>query len=337
MKKTLVALSVAALAATSANAATVYNQDGTKVDINGSVRVMLNKLTDHRADLQNDGSRVKVKFSQEIGEGLKALGYIEVRPSDDDFGGGITTKRLYAGLAADGIGNIVFGKAKTAADHFKLADPTEQGYSIKDATDYKTAGDKVVKFETANFAGFGFETSYAFDKTSDKYEATGSETKNKNAYQFLAKYDNDFDGLGVNARALYSHAKNNTADANKTWGLAAGVSYAGFGFAADYAHAKQGDQKAKGYSFATTYQVAEPVDVYAVYTHGNFDNTEREVVGNATKVAVDKVKAITLGSHYQVAKNVMTYVEYASVKHTSPVKDAEKRDNKYYAGLRVFF
>lgn len=43
MKKTIVALAVAAVAATSANAATVYNQDGTKVDVNGSVRLLLKK------------------------------------------------------------------------------------------------------------------------------------------------------------------------------------------------------------------------------------------------------------------------------------------------------
>lgn len=43
MKKTIVALAVAAVAATSANAATVYNQDGTKVDVNGSVRLILKK------------------------------------------------------------------------------------------------------------------------------------------------------------------------------------------------------------------------------------------------------------------------------------------------------
>ncbi len=331
MKKTLVALSVAALAATSANAATVYNQDGTKVDINGSVRVMLNKLTDHRADLQNDGSRVKVKFSQEIGEGLKALGYIEVRPSDADFGNGIKTKRLYAGLAADGVGTLVFGKTTTAGDNFKLADPTEQGYSVNDATGLDTDGKKVVKFESANFAGFGFETSYTFATDAN------DEAENANAYQLLAKYENDFDGLGVNAHALYSVARMDYANINKTernkiWGLAAGVNYADFGFAVDYSQGKgygehnsdgkltsfDKDVKVKAYSLATTYQVAEPVDVYAVYTHAKKED--------------EKTKAITLGSHYQVAKNVQTYVEYATKK-----VDDKKRNNGYYAGLRVFF
>ncbi|EJS91330.1 hypothetical protein AAUPMC_04354, partial [Pasteurella multocida subsp. multocida str. Anand1_cattle] len=50
MKKTIVALAVAAVAATSANAATVYNQDGTKVDVNGSVRLILKKEKNERGD-----------------------------------------------------------------------------------------------------------------------------------------------------------------------------------------------------------------------------------------------------------------------------------------------
>ncbi len=58
MKKTIVALAVAAVAATSANAATVYNQDGTKVDVNGSVRFLLKKEKDMRGDLIDNGSRV---------------------------------------------------------------------------------------------------------------------------------------------------------------------------------------------------------------------------------------------------------------------------------------
>lgn len=44
MKKTLVALAVAAVAATSANAAVVYDQDGSKVEVGGSLRLLLTKI-----------------------------------------------------------------------------------------------------------------------------------------------------------------------------------------------------------------------------------------------------------------------------------------------------
>nr|AAB24640.1 protein H=major porin {N-terminal} [Pasteurella multocida, 7473, Peptide Partial, 36 aa] [Pasteurella multocida] len=36
--------------------ATVYNQDGTKVDGNGSVRLLLKKEKDKRGDLMDNGS-----------------------------------------------------------------------------------------------------------------------------------------------------------------------------------------------------------------------------------------------------------------------------------------
>ncbi len=339
MKKTLVALSVAAFAAASANAAVVYNQDGTKLDVNGSVRVALTKQTGHRLDLDNDGSRVIFNFSQDLGEGFSALGYVELRPGKEDETGdwsGVYTKQLYAGLAQSDIGTLTFGKQKTAADDFKLADPTENGLSVLDfdglnqnhyLNGVATEGSKVVRFVSKDFAGFGFQTSYTFGE-SDKAKAI------TRGVQVLATYANDFGGLGFQAHALYADHKGNTEDKlypsaleTRSWGLAAKVSYAGFGLATDYVQGKLThdqlniDTKGKAWSVAATYQVVEPLDVYATYTH-----IKAEHVGTAT------LKGITVGTHYQVAKNVQTYVEYDTVK-----LEQFDRVNKFYTGLRVFF
>ena len=43
MKKTLAALIVSAFAASAANAAVVYDNEGTKVELNGSLRLILEK------------------------------------------------------------------------------------------------------------------------------------------------------------------------------------------------------------------------------------------------------------------------------------------------------
>ena len=43
MKKTLAALIIGAFAASAANAAVVYDNEGTKVEVNGSVRLLLEK------------------------------------------------------------------------------------------------------------------------------------------------------------------------------------------------------------------------------------------------------------------------------------------------------
>ena len=351
MKKTLVAIAVAAFAATSANAATVYEKDGTKVDINGSVRLMLNKKTDNRTDLQNDGSRFKFKFSQQLGEGLSALGYMELRPSGDDFDSNIKTNKVYAGFTQDNVGTLTFGKRLTAGDNFKLADPTEQFLSVVTATDLKTSSSKVVDFTSANFNGFGFQTSYVFGD-----DATKKDNPNQNGYQVLASYENDFDGLGIAAHALYSNVKHelnsNKTYNHKVWGLAAAVNYAGLGFAVDYAQAKVSDKrsfgfqldgneppkptkltppgldinKSKAWQIATTYQVNDPLDVYVAYHQFKFENE------SGKKDA--KVKGFAIGSHYNLTQNVKTYVEYTSEKGNW---DKAKRENAYYAGLRVYF
>ena len=81
MKKTVIALAIAAFAATgAANAATVYNQDGTKVELGGSARIFLGKLgKDQRGDLVNDGSRIKINATHTLDNGLSAFVGYETR------------------------------------------------------------------------------------------------------------------------------------------------------------------------------------------------------------------------------------------------------------------
>lgn len=67
MKKSLIALCVAAGVASAANASVVYEQDGTKVSLYGSVNVLFAKNENNRWDLLNDGSKFWLNFSQNVG------------------------------------------------------------------------------------------------------------------------------------------------------------------------------------------------------------------------------------------------------------------------------
>lgn len=71
MKKTLIALAVAATAATSANATVIYEQEGTKLDLDGRVALQIANHTDKRTDLVDKGSRVRVRVFQSIGAVLR--------------------------------------------------------------------------------------------------------------------------------------------------------------------------------------------------------------------------------------------------------------------------
>ena len=66
MKKTVIALAIAALAAAgTSSAATVYNQDGTKVELGGSARIFLGKVG-HDFDKANFGTFSSIHQKQII-------------------------------------------------------------------------------------------------------------------------------------------------------------------------------------------------------------------------------------------------------------------------------
>ena len=96
MKKTLAALIIGAFAASAANAAVVYNNEGTKVEVDGSIRLILQKTNKDGAGhthsgLKNDGSRFGFTVNHQLNDGYYALGRIETRlkgdaKGDDEFG-----------------------------------------------------------------------------------------------------------------------------------------------------------------------------------------------------------------------------------------------------------
>ncbi len=367
MKKTLVALTVAAIAASSANAATLFNQNGSKLDVTGSARVMLVNTTGSRTDLQNDGSRINFKFSQKISDDLSALGHIEIRPSGNDFKGDIKTKYVYAGLKSQSVGELSFGKRKTAGDNFLLADPSEQFTNIKGGLDIFDKGSKVINFASADFLGFGLQGSYMFadngarsvpviNSTTDKplKDANGNviTTRNgdANGWQTLLTYNADIsDNVNIQANTYYSVKKqNNTLDKSNTtshqvWGVSGAINFFGAGLAVDYAQARQNGHrqwsydnnpaypstagKAHGIQVAATYQLTDPMDIYTAYHSFTYGEAQGAGTGSA------HVRGVVVGSHYQINKNVLTYIEY----DTDKGNNGARRNNSYYAGLRVFF
>lgn len=348
MKKTLLALSLAGFFASSASAVMVYNNNGTQLDISGSARVMVTKTSgdnaNERVDLKNDGSRVKFKFSQALGEGFRALGYMELRPSNIDFGSSISTKYLYAGLDVDNLGQLTFGRQKTAGDAFKLADPAEQDQAINVAVSLATEADKVVHFKTANMDGFGIEASYLFDQDATKLNSSHKYNANANGYQFLTKYQNQFSDLAMQLNLLYAHSNkggyvnegaNPIVSTQKIYGVSAGIKVADLGLAMDYAKSKESkkhtngvESSVDGVQVALTYQVTAPMDVYALYHH--YSKNENGKTNDMRKVITN---GFGVGSHYYLSKNVMSYVEYNRDKST----DKSASDNGAYVGLRVYF
>lgn len=140
MKKTLAALIVGAFAASAANAAVVYNNEGTKVELGGRLSVIAeqssNTVDDQKQQhgaLRNQGSRFHIKATHNFGDGFYAQGYLETRlvtegtQDNSDHFGDITTKYAYVTLGNKAFGEVKLGRAKTIADDITSAEDKEYG------------------------------------------------------------------------------------------------------------------------------------------------------------------------------------------------------------------
>ncbi|WP_075321054.1 porin [Histophilus somni] len=261
MKKTLVALAVAAVAA-SANATTVYNQNGTKVEVGGRVDVMLGKFGDaQRTDLRNNGSRVEFKAEHEVQNGLKAIGAVrfglgDASKADTSFND-IKLSKLWLGLKHNDIGKVTFGKQNTTADDVQLNDHT---YIFGGNNNLLTSGDKVVSFRTADIQlaegqTLGFGVDYGFGEAHKKDIKDAKDNKHiklKNTYGVSAFYAGNFGDIKVNANAGYTVRNNNdvegviksrTDNQHKAWRLATQVEFGPASLGVEYGQTTSENKK----------------------------------------------------------------------------------------------
>lgn len=329
MKKTIVALAVAAVAATSANAATVYNQDGTKVDVNGSVRLILKKEKNERGDLVDNGSRVSFKASHDLGEGLSALAYTELRFSKKDknydverLGNNVHVKRLYAGFAYEGLGTLTFGNQLTIGDNVGVSDYT---YFLAGINNLLSSGEKAINFKSAEFNGFTFGGAYVFSVDADKQAS-----RNGRGFVVAGLYNRKMGDVGFALEAGYSQKYVTAAKQEKAFMVGTELSYAGLALGVDYAHTVTNKEKVEGKKRALevglNYDLNDKAKVYT-----DFIWKKESPKGN-----VKRTRTVAVGFGYKLHKQVETFVEGAWERK----KDADgktTKDNVVGTGLRVHF
>ncbi len=342
MKKTLIALAVAALASSAANATVVYQQDGTKLDVDGRISMQVRKETNKRTDLVDKGSRVRVRAYQEIGNGFSALANMEIRfTQHGTIGDGIHTKRLFGGFAHKDIGALTFGRQLTVGDDLGLSDFT---YELGAITKVVDAHNKAVHFKSANFGGFHFMTDYYFG-TADKYSSGSKTADSGQGFGLGAFYAAKFGEFGFAVEGGYSEINKGTleSDEYKTKGatVAGQVSYGPVALGLDWSHAKSTKDKADNkfrvgakefnqvnqFEVGLKYQITQNNKVYAEYLWGR---------GKTKGTENGKFSGWFLGADHHFNKNVLVYVEGGSFKTKQAGVTLEK--NKQIAlGTRIFF
>ena len=347
MKKTLAALIVTAFAASAANAAVVYDNEGTKVELNGSLRLIMEKADKKEYDragkstkktnsaLRNAGSRFGITVKHNLDNDFYALGRLEFRFDDTDSRdkfGRLYAKRAYVGLGSKATGDITFGRQLTIADDLSQAVDYEYGLIPKEEY-IPTAGTGVIRYDYKGIEGLQLSANYNFgQKNNEKGKALDPAIKN--AFGFGALYT----AGDLDARFAYGHTsfETNATYKHRVDGFLASLGYkfGDFTLTGDfgYAHAKKNDDKTNKFyvSPGFAYQVVPASKVYGNYLY-------ERVKGDVNK---DKTHGFLLGADYKLHKQVVVFLEGKYVttkKYANDSYDGKTKDRAIGVGMRVFF
>ncbi|WP_342120526.1 porin [Haemophilus influenzae] len=370
MKKTLAALIVGAFAASAANAAVVYNNEGTKVELGGRLSVIAeqssNTIDDQKQQhgtLRNQGSRFHIKATHNLGDGFYAQGYLETRFVSDftreksDHFADISTKYAYVTLGNNTFGEVKLGRAKTIADEITTAEDKE--YGLLNSKKYIPTNGSTIGYTFNGIDGLVLGANYLFAQERDLNEyapalgkigevRTGSIS---NGIQVGAKYDAN------NIIVAIAYGRTNYKDTNATQ-RARGSSYlyqgkkekvngalASLGYrfsdlgllvSLDSGYAKTKNYKAKHtksyfVSPGFQYELMEDTNLY-----GNF-KYERNSIDQGEK---EREQAVLFGIDHKLHKQVLTYIEGAYARtRTNDKGETEKteKEKSVGVGLRVYF
>jgi len=303
MKKTL--------AASAANAAVVYDNEGTKVELNGSLRLIMEKADKKvynaanqstkkaNSALRNAGSRFGITVKHNLDNDFYALGRLEFRFDDttsrDKFGR-LYAKRAYVGLGSKATGDITFGRQLTIADDLSQAVDYEYGF-IPKGEYIPTAGTGVVRYDYKGIEGLQLSANYNFGQTNDETGASYAHRLDG----VLASLGYKFGDFTLTGDFGYGHEKFDDAKVNKF--------YVSPGFA---------------------YQVVPASKVYGNYLY-------ERAKGESDKV---KTHGFLLGADYKLHKQVVLFVEGKYVTKKEYVADTyngKVKDRAIGVGMRVFF
>ena len=377
MKKTLAALIIGAFAASAANAAVIYDNEGTKVEVGGSLRLILEKTNKGgeankhtHSGLRNAGSRLEVKAKHNLDSGYYALGQLQVRfdgkqgngAKGDGFGA-LGTRRAFVGLGHKELGEVTFGRQVTFADSLSTAQ--DYTYGIIDKGDYlPDEANSVVRYTYKGIEGLVIGADYLFANERDASNEVLS-GKLQNGFQVGASYEKDGIiaklGLGrtnykTGTETITKVVPGSTNGAPATTKITTedyttqhkdavlaslGYEFDGLTLSVDGGYAKtkfiNTPKNEKRFFVSPGFQY-QVTDLSSVY--GNY---KYEQIKNGDDYPKTKQHGFLLGVDYKLHKQVVTYVEgkYQVTKGYDAQgnydQNSKVKDKAIGVGMRVYF
>lgn len=376
MKKTLAALIVGAFAASAANAAVVYNNEGTKVELGGRLSVIAeqssNTLDDQEQQhgaLRNQGSRFHIKATHNFGDGFYAQGYLETRLVTDitkdksDHFGDITTKYAYVTLGNKALGEVKLGRAKTIADGITSAEDKE--YGLLNNSKYIPTNGNTVGYTFNGIDGLVLGANYLLAQGRNLPDGglgtlpVGEVTSQSisNGVQVGAKYDanNIIVGIAFGRTNYRENMRVSLSNPGRKEQVEGVVSTLGYHFSdlGLLVSLDSGYAKTKNHTTTTTRGKPETKPAYDqkryfvspgfqyelmedTNVYGNF-KYERTSVNQGKNT---REQAVLFGVDHKLHKQVLTYIEgaYARTKTNDKGKtEKTEKEKSVGVGLRVYF
>ena len=216
MKKSLLALAIAAFASSAVSAATVYDKDGTSLEVGGRVQSVYYSTQNGGAG-NNDGSitntaRLNMSGRSEIAPGIAAFGFAEWNVADGDSNEAMSndetmsSRDQYIGVDFGKFGSVLVGRTFDSLQKvIEVTDIYEDmgGNGILDDSD-RRAGQ--IKY---TWEDYGFLASVSYQSAKDEIAVDGAFSNIMNVeggYAVALGYTTPTIGFGpISVKAGYSY------------------------------------------------------------------------------------------------------------------------------------
>ncbi|MFQ1888199.1 porin [Aeromonas veronii] len=367
MKKTILAIAIPALFASAANAAVIYDKDGTTFDVYGRVQANYIGQYDNNDDSLKGSSRLgwsgKIGLNNTWSAIAKTEWQVAAENSDNakqrtatvldkdgnktdqtvnvnDDNGKFQARHVYVGFDGNQYGQIIFGQTDTAFyDAIAATDIMNEYGDLANFYEGRQEGQVIYSNKVGGFTGkLSYQTTDDTAKSSsdvaDKLQIISYDNvKRKSAYAAAAGYAFDF-GLGLNAGYAYSDLEGKNAlvgtdGDKKDWAVSANYGINGFYFAGMYTEGEMKNKNNGNKLEGKGYELAASysVDSWKLLAAYN----KAEVRDSTSTVGYeDVIDHVALGVQYNFTSKLNAYGEYM-------IQGLDKQDDQYNIGLQYNF
>jgi len=293
IKKAMLPAMISALLATSAQAANVYDVDGTTADVYGRMQFDIKDASSTSDSVDGKGSaRMGFKAKSVITPEINAIakGEWQIDAENSAAGDSFTARHLYAGFETAEMGTLIFGQTDTAFYQAVAATDIYNSFgygAFNNVEDGRQEGQIIYSGE---FAGVYVGASYQFQDETQSLD---------DAYALTLGYSTS----DVAVYGGYHVEQFANAEDKKNYAVSASYTVNDLYLAAVYAGSKQDNVATyKGYDLLAAYSL-DAAKLYGGYTF-------QKKTDEATDVTADSFDAVTLGAEYNFNDHFKTWLEY---------------------------